>query len=447
MSARCSCDYSMHDEYSPPPHGKRSIAMAFPSLTTWCVRAIVCVLAILGLRNISLAQYWDSAAAQASPPVNASEQEYWWLANQQQFSAQSQNRLANETTAPSYVSDSPAAVNTPVQWQSPAANASYTSSLYNPGLNPNQAQPQSGSQLIQTPQQIMPEQINPAQLPSDGEMQNFLGTQPHGGFTGTQINPDYNTGEPWTHQILPAGLIYRSYLAGDREARMRSFFFNEKDYGNLWDITLGGRVGLWRYGTTNAYFPEGWQVDLEGAAMPRLDFEHDMNVVSTDFRAGLPITYGVGPWRTKLGYYHLSSHLGDEHLLTFPDTPRYNYSRDALLLGQSYYITPDVRIYAETSWAFYCDVAKEWEFQFGMEYAPALPTGTRGAPFAAINAHLREEVNYGGNLVLQAGWAWREGPSAHLLRVGVEYFNGKSDQYQFWDQSEQKIGGGIWYDF
>jgi hypothetical protein len=400
---------------------------------------VVCALAIFSLSPISRAQNWDSAAAS----VKSSEQDYWWLVNQQQFSAQSQQRLVNETYAPTYVTDSPA-VNLPVQWQSPASNASYTSSQFNPGLDPNL--PQSGS-LIQTPQQIMPEQVNPAELPSEAEMQNFLGTHQHAGFTGTAVNPDYNTGEPWTHQMLPAGLIYRSYLAGDRESRMRSFFFNEKDYGNLWDITLGGRVGLWRYGTTNAYFPEGWQIDLEGAAMPRLDFEHDMNVVSTDFRAGLPITYGVGPWRTKLGYYHLSSHLGDEHLLTFPNTPRYNYSRDCLILGQAYYITPDVRVYGEVAWAFYSDVAKEWEFQFGLEYAPALPTGTRGAPFAAINAHLREEVNYGGNLVLQAGWAWREGPSAHLLRVGVEYFNGKSDQYQFWNQSEQKIGGGIWYDF
>lgn len=403
-------------------------------------------MALLGLSNISVAQYWDATTAQSTPSGNTAEQEYWWLANQQQFSAQSKHRLANETYAPTYVTDSPT-VNTPVQWQSPAGNATYTSSLYNPSLNPNLAQPQSGSQLIQSPQQIMPEQINPAQLPTEAEMQNFFGTNPHGGYTATQVNPDYNTGEPWTHQILPAGLIYRSYLAGPRESRMRSYFFNKEGYGNLWDITLGGRVGLWRYGSTNAYFPEGWQIDLEGAATPRLDFEHDMNVVSSDFRAGLPITYGVGPWRTKLGYYHLSSHLGDEQLLTFPNTPRYNYTRDAFIIGQSYYILPTTRIYAETSWAFNSDVAAPWEFQFGMEYAPALPTGVHGAPYAAINGLLREEVNYSGCVTVQAGWSWREGPNAHLLRVGLEYFNGMSDQGQFWNQFEQKIGAGIWYDF
>ncbi|MDX1961882.1 MAG: DUF1207 domain-containing protein [Pirellulales bacterium] len=253
--------------------------------------------------------------------------------------------------------------------------------------------------------------------------------------------------EPWSVQWLPEGLIYRSYLAGDRESRFRGFFFHEKDYGWLWDITLGGRVGLWRYGNTDAYFPEGWQIDLEGAALPRLDFMHDMNLVSVDFRAGLPITYGVGPWKTKMGYYHLSSHLGDEHMLTFPSVPRYNYARDVLIFGQSYYYTPEHRIYAEVGWAFFTDVSGEWEMQLGWEYAPAVPTGPRGAPFVALHGHLREEVNYSGNFVTQVGWAWRDGPSARLFRVGFEYFNGLSDQYQFWNLFEEKLGLGLWYDF
>lgn len=421
--------------------------MAIPSIVAGSVRAIICAFAILGLSKSSSAQPWGSAAAPPTQNFKAAEQEYWWLANQQQFSAQSQQRLANESFAPSYVPLDPTAPqNTPVQWQTASVSDTHNPNLYNSRVNPG-LPPSSQQNAIQTPQEIFPQQTNPAELPNDTEMANFFGTNPNGPCSTTCINPDYNTGEPWTHQILPNGLIYRSYLAGPRESRMRSYFFNKEGYGNLWDITLGGHVGLWRYGTTNAYFPEGWQIDLEGAATPRLDFEHDMNVVSSDFRAGLPITYGVGPWRTKLGYYHLSSHLGDEQLIMFPATPRYNYTRDAFIIGQSYYILPTTRVYAETSWAFNSDVAEPWEFQFGIEYAPALPTGLHGAPYAAANALLREEVNYSGCLTIQAGWSWREGPSAHLVRIGFEYFNGLSDQGQFWNQFEQKIGAGIWFDY
>jgi hypothetical protein len=428
-------------------------ALYLAALTSTLFRAVIrTVLAVVAINAVANAQPWGTADA-ASVLVNATEQDYWWLANQQQFTAQSQQRLARESFAPSYLPVDPTTgPNVAVQWQTPNTTVPYQADARPSYFNSVQNQSLANQNAIQTPQEIYPAQINPAQnnpgqLPNDTEMSNFFGTQPHGACSNTCINPDYNTGEPWTHQFLPDGLIYRSYLAAPRESRMRSYFFYKDGYGSLWDITLGGRVGLWRYGTTNAYFPEGWQIDLEGAATPRLDFEHDMNVVSADFRAGLPITYGVGPWRTKLGYYHLSSHLGDEQLIAFPNTPRYNYTRDALIIGQAYYILPTTRIYAETSWAFNSDQADPWEFQFGIEYAPALPTGLHGAPYAAANCLLREEVNYSGCLTIQAGWSWREGPSAHLLRIGFEYFNGLSDQGQFWNQFEHKIGAGIWFDY
>ena len=120
------------------------------------------------------------------------------------------------------------------------------------------------------------------------------------------------------------------------------------------------------------------------------------------------MTYGDGPWRTKLAYYHLSSHLGDEFLLKNPTVTRYNYTREVIVVGQSYYLTPDWRTYGEAGWAFHSDVGGEWEFQFGFDYSPIADCGFWGSPFAAVNGHLREEVSYGGNVVLQLGRQWRQ---------------------------------------
>ena len=89
----------------------------------------------------------------------------------------------------------------------------------------------------------------------------------------------------------------------------------------------------------------------------------------------------------------------------------------------------------------------EWEFQFGIEYSPAVDNGHCGSPFAAFNGHLREEVSFGGNLVAQTGWQWRQAASGHLLRVGLEYYNGQSDQFEFFNRYENKIGVAIWYDY
>ena len=253
--------------------------------------------------------------------------------------------------------------------------------------------------------------------------------------------------EPWTWQLMPEGLIYHSYLAGGKEPRLAAVFAHERNAGWVWDITIGARVGLLRYGTPHAFRPEGWQLDVEAAAFPRLNLEHEADLVDVDFRAGVPLTYGIGPYQAKLAYYHLSSHIGDEFLLLNPGFPRINYSRDAIVLGGSYYATDNVRLYGEAGWAFATGGgSRPWEFQFGAEYSPIYPLGFRGAPFAAINSRLRQEVSYGGNLIVQAGWQWRSG-IGRRLRIGVQYFNGKSDQYQFFHQFEEQIATAVWYDF
>lgn len=258
--------------------------------------------------------------------------------------------------------------------------------------------------------------------------------------------PPWNA-DDWCLQILPDGLIYPSYLAGVRESRFASAWMHERNQGWIWDIALGGRAGIARWGTAGGGRPEGWQLDIEGAGMPRLDLENDRDLLAVDFRFGVPLTYGRGPYQTKFAYYHLSSHMGDERMVRNNSLFRVNYVRDVLVWGHSYYPNEDLRIYGEVGWGFYTlDGAQPWEFQFGVDYSPAGPSQRYGAPFFAVNAHLREEVDYGGSMVVQTGWQWR-GLSDHLFRMGMEYFNGQSEQYEFFNQYEEKVGLGVWYDY
>ena len=251
----------------------------------------------------------------------------------------------------------------------------------------------------------------------------------------------------WRWQLLPEGLMYRSYLAGPREPRISTVFFESRDGRTLWDPTLGGRMALIRFGNDNSVQPEGWEVDVEGAAMVRLNLDANRDLDASDFRFGFPITYGVGRWQYKFGYYHLSSHLGDEFQARTPGAMRINYVRDAIIVGAAFRPVPMVRLYGETAYAFFiAGGAQPWEFQFGVEIVEPGPTGPWGVPFFAVNAHLREEINFGGDLTVQTGWLWR-GNTGRVFRLGAHYMNGKSTQYQFFRDSEQQIGLGIWYDF
>lgn len=261
------------------------------------------------------------------------------------------------------------------------------------------------------------------------------------------------TNRPWTWQLFPDGMLYQNYLAGVNESRLGGVWNYDEDLGWMWDITLGGRAPILRYGTKNAILPEGFQFDIEGSVHLRLDLENEMEMDSNDFRFGLPLSYGNKIWQVKGGYYHVSSHMGDERMLRLEAAGkphrRINYVREALAFGVSYRPFPALRFYAEADYAFdRGEFTKAWHFQFGAEYSSPFPSqGFRGAPFAAVNLLLLQEHNYDGSINVQAGWQWR-GPRNQLLRVGLQYFGGVSEQYEHIHvYREHKIGIGLWYDF
>ncbi|HEX5102664.1 MAG TPA: DUF1207 domain-containing protein, partial [Pirellulaceae bacterium] len=284
--------------------------------------------------------------------------------------------------------------------------------------------------------------------PAEGEMiapgQSYFD---YDAWTAAGAGPTNATGD-WEWQILPEGIIYQAYLANPKESRLGTQVFEQTGDGQfLWDSTLGGHVGLLRYGTCDGIWPQGWQFDVEGNTNVRLNPDNERDLDAADFRIGAPITYGYARHRLKFGYYHLSSHIGDEFLIRNPGFTRLNFVRETLILGYAYFATDNLRLYAEAGWAFITDVCEPWELQFGFDYAPSRPTGIRGAPFVAFNTHLREELDFSGNFVVQAGWAWRGDRSTHLFRIGLHYYNGASNLFEFYNTFEQQIGGGVWYDF
>lgn len=257
-----------------------------------------------------------------------------------------------------------------------------------------------------------------------------------------------NSPQYWQWRILPENVIWQSYWAGVHEPRISGVaFHNAPNSTNYLDVSLGGRASILRYGTDGGGRPEGAELQIEGAAFPRLNLDANWDVEAVDFRFGLPLIYGREKWQTKFSYYHLSSHMGDEYAIRENAlADRINFSRDVLVFGLSYFPLPAWRWYSEMGWAFHYDESEPWEFQFGVDVAEPGPTGPWGVPFFAINGHIREELNYGGNLVAQIGWLWR-GNSTKVLRTGFHYFNGKSNQFEFFRNFEEQLGIGLWYEF
>ena len=252
----------------------------------------------------------------------------------------------------------------------------------------------------------------------------------------------------WQVRVLPEGVTWHSYLAGVREPRTSGVVFADRNGKPFLDGALGGRMAVLRYGTDNPLQPQGWELQIEGAATPRLNLDQNWDMEAVDFRFGVPLIYARDRCHWKFAYYHVSAHLGDELAIREDRLDeRIPYVRDSIVIGVSYYPLPAWRWYAETGFAFYLDGgAQPWEFQFGVDVVAPGPTGVQGTPFITFNGHLREEIDYGGNLAVQAGWLWR-GASGRMMRTGLHYFNGKSSQYEFFNTFEQQIGAGLWAEF
>lgn len=249
-------------------------------------------------------------------------------------------------------------------------------------------------------------------------------------------------------RVLPKGLIYRSYLAGEKEPRFSSVWLTDQNGNLVWETALGGRFAFIRHGTGDAVRPEGWELAFEGAALPRVAPDLDSSpLIACDYRMGLLSTWRRGPTAYKAGYYHLSSHLGDEFLLNNPGFVRLNYVRDAAIVGLIRDITPELQVYGEAAYAFnHEDGALPWEFQYGIQYKPMVP-GLFGAPFGAINGHTRQDFGYSTSINVVAGWQWWSEESGQTFRLGLQYYDGPSLQYSFVNKRETLMGWGIWFDY
>jgi hypothetical protein len=304
--------------------------------------------------------------------------------------------------------------------------------------------PVAGGSLLSMPAQGV--QLPEPQFTAPPE----LGGSPAQGFglpvLGTpQPCEPVRTGWRWT--FMPQGFLYHTYYASAAEPRLSSEIFSEQQTGTTYlDSCIGGRVGIVRFG--ERYVDEGIQLDILAGAKLRQNVDVGMDMTGTDYRFDIPLTYRKGQHAWKFGFYHISSHAGDEFLLKNPAFNRLNYYRNCMYLGYSYYVIPELRLYAEADYGFDTDIAQPWNFQFGFDYGPAYPTGIHGHPFIAMNGHLRQELKYGGNFNMELGWAWRgEALYAGTLRTGPYYYNGGSPQFSFYQQYEQQLGWGVWYDF
>ena len=242
---------------------------------------------------------------------------------------------------------------------------------------------------------------------------------------------------------FPEGLAYRHPLADPRApvTGVRFQFPVEKEDDLKIENRLATHLAIWRKGN----YPVVLEIQAEGGAFGRFNFNENWDMDGVDFRFGFPIVYRGGPLAIKLHPWHMTSHLGDE-FIEREGRERFVYARNEIALGVSWDLAEDreSRVYAEVGYALSRgDVNEPLRFMAGVETVGRHFGSGFPEVFAALNLTSFEEQDYGIQFNLETGVWLRPEKSNRGVRFSLGYSRGPSVLTQFFDDNEEYWTAGF----
>lgn len=252
---------------------------------------------------------------------------------------------------------------------------------------------------------------------------------------------------------LPSGDLYPPYAADPVRPgfAIQPVYVRKGDIPSTSDrrinLKAGGQVGLVR--SHSRTDPDlGWQVSLLGGFNDQNDVRENLDNIGWDGHYGLVLT---SSWHKrlafKLGWLHVSSHLGDEYIER-TGRKRISYTREEIAAGVSWGLLDHWRIYMEGGKAINMsneDLQEPWRRQAGLEYeSNRIFWRKRMAWYAALDAQSFQERDWRIDLSFQTGFLIRS--EGHNWRFGVEWYNGRPPIGEFFQFTERYVSMGIWID-
>ncbi len=266
---------------------------------------------------------------------------------------------------------------------------------------------------------------------------------------------EFRVNRKWCMQLSPAGDLYPRYIADPRRpgftiARANFLDSEIEDAGNSrFILRLGGRYGFIRF-YREGDPDHGFQIDVEGGFFGHFDSDNSTDNIGWDGLYGIQGTWSPGNRLAyRFGMFHDSSHVGDEYAER-TGRQRINYTRQEYRASVSWKFAPRWRVYGETAWAWDLrneELMEPWRVQSGLEcQSPHGLGGGRAGWYAAADVSVFEEDDGNPNLTLQGGLMYRLSELGRTYRVGLEFYDGRSHIGEFFQDKEQYVAFGFWFD-
>jgi hypothetical protein len=197
------------------------------------------------------------------------------------------------------------------------------------------------------------------------------------------------------------------------------------------------------------------QLSIDGAAWGYFEQNSEQELINTDYYVGIPISYAFDDWSFRLRYYHMSSHLGDEYMVSNPTVTRLNPSMEALDFLASRYINSSWRVYGGLGYIIRSDSSFPLDKMYlegGVECRP--PEATKVInhihfqPYWAL--HSRSSQYDGWNMDYTANIGYEMSKLQNIgrkVRLFLELHDGRSYQGQFAKERQKHVSFNLSYGF
>lgn len=247
----------------------------------------------------------------------------------------------------------------------------------------------------------------------------------------------------WGIWFPEAPPLFRPFVADPRQVTYSGGWrFNDRVIDqNVIPVSFGDIFPIFRW--CDMFCVHGdLEIELEGGVWAIFDpLKNSSPLIDADYYVGIPLVFAFDNWAFRLRGYHISTHLGDEFLITHPHFYRRNPSIEAFDFDVSNQFSKELRLYAGLGWLaaqddsyrlgrFYCLAGFEIRFpQFGYrDYCDRL----YGEPFMGVHLYYQSHFKNHINNTYVLGYEWgKVSGLRRRLRFFLEYHDGYSLDGQF----------------
>jgi hypothetical protein len=256
-------------------------------------------------------------------------------------------------------------------------------------------------------------------------------------FAGAPIS---SAEEPWI--FLPVTPLFQPLIGDPRMPHTGIIAYTSQ---NRFEGAIGATVEMLRYSPPDqtrwafGFFGSGFiWLDQYGATFPMRD---------SDWYAGFYLSQATGPFSYCLEAVHQSSHLGDS-LDGLQDPLLYN--GEYLNFTASFQPSEDLRLYAGGgAWTHLEPPDKSFFASLGTEIysAPIDLGGTFLRGYGTLHLKWKDQAGGTLNKTVQLGVQWKfKKEESRALRFALVYYNGNHEFGQFYQDRDEHLGIGVYFD-